>query len=202
MTASSGSDGYTPEMSDGSTVTSEPPWVREVLDFWFSELQKVDWWAKSEATDATIRERFVALHERLAAGDGADLNQCDSLLAAVIVLDQFSRHLFRNSPRAYASDPLARRLARKAIARGCDSGMRDDERMFLYLPFEHSEDRTDQSFSVELFGRLGHESWTRDALAHKSLIDRFGRFPHRNSVLGRKSTPEEIAALAEPGGSF
>ena len=189
-------------MSDGSTVTSEPPWVREVLDFWFSELQKVDWWAKSEATDATVRERFVALHERLAAGDGADLNQCDSLLAAVIVLDQFSRHLFRNSPRAYASDPLARRLARKAIARGCDSGMRDDERMFLYLPFEHSEDRDDQSLAVELFERLGHESWTRDALAHKSLIDRFGRFPHRNAVLGRKSTPEEIAALAEPGGSF
>ena len=202
MTADRGSDTYSIEMSDASTVPSEPPWVRQVLDFWFSELRAVDWWAKSEATDATIRERFLALHERLAAGDPAEVSPCRTLLASVIVLDQFSRHLFRDSPRAYATDPLARRLARKAIALGCDSGMRDDERMFLYLPFEHSEDRSDQSLSVELFGRLGHESWTRDALAHQSLIARFGRFPHRNAVLGRKSTPEEIAALAKPGGSF
>lgn len=189
-------------MSNGLPVTSEPPWVQQVLAFWFSELPKVDWWAKSASTDAAIRERFLTLHESLIADDGADLDQCGSLLAAVIVLDQFSRHLFRDSPRAYSSDPLARRLARQAIGRGCDSGMRDDERMFLYLPFEHSEDRADQTLAVELFERLGHESWTRDALAHKALIDRFGRFPHRNAVLGRKSTPEETAALAEPGGSF
>lgn len=180
----------------------EQHWVRQVLDFWFSELQEVDWWAKSEVTDATIRERFSALHERLAADDGAEASHCRSLLATVIVLDQFSRHLFRGSPRAFASDPLARRLARVAIARGCDAGMRAEERMFLYLPFEHSEDRADQSLAVELFEGLGNESWTRDALEHKSLIDRFGRFPHRNAVLGRSSTPEEIAALEKPGGSF
>jgi uncharacterized protein (DUF924 family) len=183
-------------------VTNEPHWVRQVLDFWFSELQEADWWAKSEVTDAVIRERFLALHERLAADDGPGSGDCRTLLATVIVLDQFSRHLFRGSPRAYDADPIARRLARHAIARGCDSGMRDEERMFLYLPFEHSEHPADQSLAVELFAGIGHEEWTRDALAHKALIDRFGRFPHRNAVLGRESTPEEIAALREPKGSF
>ena len=191
-------------MSDaGSTSgTNEPPWVREVLDFWFSELEEADWWAKSEATDATIRERFLALHERLTANGDAEFTECRSLLAAVIVLDQFSRQLFRGSPRAFAADPLARRLARLTIARGCDSAMRDEERMFLYLPFQHSEDRADQSLALELFDRLGNESWTRHTIAHKALIDRFGRFPHRNVILGRESTPEEIVALGEPGGSF
>ena len=180
----------------------EPPWVRQVLDFWFSELQEADWWAKSEATDAAIRERFLALHERLVSDDGAGADECRTLLATVIVLDQFSRHLFRGSPRAYAADPLARRLARHAMTRGCDSRMRNEERMFLYLPLQHSEDRSDQSLAVKLFAGLGHEGWARDALAHKALIDRFGRFPHRNAVLGRQSTPEEIAALREPAGSF
>lgn len=185
-----------------TTGPIETRWARQVMDFWFSELREADWWAKSEATDATIRERFLALHGRLTADGGAGISECRSLLAAVIVLDQFSRHLYRGSPRAYATDSLARQLARQAIACGCDSGMRDDERMFLYLPFEHSEDRADQSLSVELFERLGYDAWTRDARTHKELIDRFGRFPHRNAVLGRESTPEEIAALAEPSNSF
>ena len=198
------SDGHGIETSDAGSTSdpNEPPWVRQVLDFWFFELQEADWWAKSEATDATIRHRFLALHERLAASDGHEVSQCRPLLAAVVVLDQFSRHLFRGSPRAFATDPLARRLARRTIERGCDAGMRDEERMFLYLPFQHSEDRSDQSLSVEFFGKLGNESWTRDALAHQALIDRFGRFPHRNAILGRESTPEEIAVLVEPGGSF
>jgi len=185
-----------------TTDPKEPPWVRQVLDFWFFELQEADWWAKSEATDATIRERFLALHERLTADGGAEISECRALLAAVIVLDQFSRHLFRGSPRAFATDALARRLARLTIECGCDSGMCDEERMFLYLPFQHSEERADQSLALELFDRLGNESWTRDTIAHKALIDRFGRFPHRNVILGRESTPEEIAALGEPGGSF
>ena len=185
-----------------TTDPNEPPWVRQVLDFWFSELREADWWSKDEATDATIRERFLSLHGRLTADGGAEISECRSLLAAVIVLDQFSRHLFRGGPRAFATDPLARRLARLAVERGCDAGMRDEERMFLYLPFQHSEDRADQSLALELFDGLGNESWTRDTIAHKALIDRFGRFPHRNVILGRESTPEELDALGEPGGSF
>ena len=125
-----------------------------------------------------------------------------ALLAAVIVLDQFSRHLFRNSPQAYAADPLARRLARDAIAHGDDRTMTHQERLFLYLPFKHSEDPADQALAVTLIGRLGNGDWTRFALAHKASIDRFGRFPHRNDVLGRISTEDEIALLQYPTGSY
>ena len=104
-------------------------------------------------------------------------------LATVIVLDQFSRHIFRGTPRAFAADPLARRIARKAINHGLDASLREEERLFLYLPFEHSEHRDDQVLSVRLFSQLGREEWRHHALAHHSIIERFGRFPHRNAVL-------------------
>jgi uncharacterized protein (DUF924 family) len=181
--------------------TAESSWVPEVLHFWFDELGKARWFAKSEHTDAKIRERFLALHERLVANDGlvAD-DRLDGalrrpLLAAVIVLDQFSRNLFRDSPRAYAADPIARRLARSAIAQGFDDAMTAQERLFLYLPFEHSEDRADQVLAVELIAGIGIAEWTRDALTHKAIIDRFGRFPHRNAILNRHSSAEEIERL-------
>ncbi|MEX2150900.1 MAG: DUF924 family protein [Steroidobacteraceae bacterium] len=177
-------------------------WVGEVLQFWFSELEESDWWAGCARVDAMIRSRFLKLHEWLASGGGGDIVQARSLLAAVIVLDQFSRHLFRGDAQAYAADPLARRLARRAIAQRHDQGMRPEERLFLYLPFEHSEDKADQAFAVELISELGREDWTSYTIAHKLLIDRFGRFPHRNAVLGRKSTEAEIAAMNEPMGSF
>jgi uncharacterized protein (DUF924 family) len=131
--------------------------------------------------------------------DHADPHQ---VLAAVIVLDQFSRNIFRGTPRAFATDPIARRLARQAIGRGLDIEMTNAERLFVYLPFEHSEDRQDQALSVHLFGQLGNENWTRYALAHQSIIDRFGRFPHRNAILGRTSTPDELAILDDPMGTF
>jgi uncharacterized protein (DUF924 family) len=230
-------------MTDAASThdTLEPAWVRQVLEFWFSELTEADWWAKNDVIDATIRSRFLELHEQLVASDGGDIDgsarvgegregrvvdgsarnsdgsdgdsqgdgrsdhgthQPRTLLATVIVLDQFSRNMFRGNPRAYAADPLARRLARQAIAQGLDAGLRREERLFLYLPLEHSEDRADQARSVELFSTLGREDWTRYALAHKAVIDRFGRFPHRNAVLGRESTPEEIVALQDPMNSF
>jgi len=117
-------------------------------------------------------------------------------------LDQFSRNLFRNDPRAYASDPIARRLSMAAIAQGFDGAMHGKERYFIYLPFEHSEDREDQALSLELIPRLGNEEWTEFARAHKMIVDRFGRFPHRNAVLNRTSTADEIAFLKEPASSF
>ena len=124
------------------------------------------------------------------------------MLAAVIVLDQFSRNLFRGDPRALAADPIARRLARAAIERGLNRAMDKYHRLFLYLPFEHSESQEDQAFAVELVEALGNEEWTRFSLAHKTIIDRFGRFPHRNAILGRVSTADELALLTEPMGSF
>ena len=153
--------------------------------------------------DGAIRDRFTALHERLAREDGTIRTEAPrELLAAIIVFDQFSRNLHRGSPRAFATDPIARRLARAAVADGLDQAMSKRERIFIYLPFEHSEDRADQEQSVRLFGQLDDENLTKYAVAHKVIIDRFGRFPHRNAALGRVSTPEEIAFLKEPMSSF
>jgi len=184
------------------TEATEAPWVRDVLAFWFDELGEAHWFSKSDAIDARIRLRFAALHDRITSGAGTDIDTPRPLLAAVIVVDQFSRNMFRGTPRAFAADPIGRRLARRAIERGFDVSMAPAQRLFLYLPFEHSEDPADQALAVRLIGQLGNEDWTRYALAHQSIIDRFGRFPHRNAVLGRTSTPDELALLADPMGSF
>ena len=184
-------------MPHSSRATAEPNRVTEVLHFWFDELGEARWFEKSEHTDAQIRERFLWLHERLVADEGIDCMTRQQLLAAVIVLDQFSRNLFRDTPRAYAADPIARRLARRAIAQGLDVGMTAQERMFLYLPFEHSEDRADQALAVELLSQLGNAEWTGYALKHKAIIDRFGRFPHRNAILNRDSSADEVECLQQ-----
>jgi uncharacterized protein (DUF924 family) len=180
----------------------EPPWIDEVLGFWFGELNEGQWFARSDALDAQIRERFLTLHEKLVANDGRTVAAPRAFLAAVVVFDQFSRHLFRGTPRAFDADFIARRLAKTALEHGFDAAMTKHERLFLYLPFQHSEDRDDQALSLELFERLGDEEWTRYALAHKVIIDRFGRFPHRNATLNRPSTADEIALLKEPMSSF
>jgi uncharacterized protein (DUF924 family) len=180
----------------------EPSWVGEVIRFWFEELTEDRWFARSDALDAQIRERFLTLHEQLVANDDPSVIAQRPSLAAVIVLDQFSRHLFRGTPRAFAADSIARRLSRSAIEQGFDAAMKKQERLFLYLPFQHSEDRDDQALSLRLFESLGDAQMTRYALAHKVIIDRFGRFPHRNATLNRASTAEEIALLKEPMGSF
>jgi uncharacterized protein (DUF924 family) len=125
-----------------------------------------------------------------------------AILAAVIVLDQFPRNMFRDSARAFAGDPMARHLAREAVQRGFDAGLADEQRLFMYLPFEHSEDREDQALSCELIGNIGNDYWTKYAQAHKEIIDRFGRFPHRNAVLGRTSTRAELELLKDPMRSF
>jgi len=180
----------------------EPAWVGDVIQFWFAELTEAHWFARDAELDARIRDCFLALHEQIVLSDGIDAAASRPLLAAVIVLDQFSRNMFRGTPRAFAADPIARRLARQAVSRGFDLSMTRDERHFVYLPFEHSEDREDQALSIHLIGQLGHDEWTRHALAHRSIIDRFGRFPHRNAILGRTSTPDELVLLNEPMGSF
>lgn len=175
----------------------------EVIDFWFNELTPRDWFVRSDAIDARIRSRFLALHEQLLDTGAEGVSGALTTLAAVIVLDQFSRNMFRGDARAFAADPLARQLATQAIAAGWDVELPREQRLFLYMPFEHSESLPDQARAVALVAALGgEEGWESYALAHQSLIERFGRFPHRNAVLGRVSTVAEIEALNEPMGSF
>jgi uncharacterized protein (DUF924 family) len=178
-------------------------WSSDVLEFWFEETKREQWFKKDPAFDAAIRRRFLALHEVLAAYTSEALfANARTALAAIIVFDQMSRNMFRDTPRAFATDARARWIAQGVIAKGLDAKMTKDERMFLYLPFEHAEDPRAQENCVLLMASLGDPELTKWAQAHKDIIDRFGRFPHRNAVLGRASTPEEIEFLKQPGSSF
>jgi uncharacterized protein (DUF924 family) len=178
-------------------------WIADVLCFWFEELKPAQWFTKDAELDDFILRRFLKVHERVtAAAEGELLTAPRTALAAVIVLDQFSRNMFRGSARAFATDAKALALADKAIARGFDMLLSTNERVFLYLPFEHSENRVMQARSVALFQALGDPKQMRYAEAHKAIIDRFGRFPHRNAILGRTSTAAEEAFLKEPGSRF
>ena len=186
------------------TAHRDPSRIGEVLDLWFGEFGPEEWFHGGGAVDARIRERFLDLHEAL-RGEGAPERwraSARGLLAAVIALDQFPRHLYRGGPRAFASDAAALGLAKEALARGFDRELSEEERKFLYLPFEHSEDPAEQARSVALFSALGDDRSLDYAVRHKAVIDRFGRFPHRNEALGRPSTPEEIEFLKEPDSSF
>jgi uncharacterized protein (DUF924 family) len=185
-------------LTQSASNVVEPAWVGEILHFWFDELEAVQWFAKSDAIDAQTRGRFLALHRRVVAGDGSVAMTHRPLLAAVIVLDQLSRNLFRGTPSAFAADPIARELSRAAVKQRFDDAMNEQERLFLYMPFEHSEDRNDQALAVDLIARLGNQQWTRDAIAHKTIIDQFGRFPHRNAILNRHSSQDEVTFLQKP----
>lgn len=176
-------------------------WIDDVLAFWFEELAPEAWFKRSDAVDQQIREQFSDLYERMAR-DGVAPAAAREALAAVIVLDQFPRNMFRGTARAFASDPAARAISRAAIDAGFDRQLDKHGRLFIYLPLEHSEDLADQRRSVALIGALGDPRLTEFADAHHRIIARFGRFPHRNAALARRSSPEEIVFLTEPGSSF
>lgn len=173
----------------------------DVLRFWFDEHPK-DWFVKKQELDAEIRRRFQALHHEAASGalEGW-LDAPRPCLARVILLDQFPRNMFRGEARAFASDALARAAARAILERGWDKAMTPSEQLFAYLPFEHSESLQDQDLSCELMKDFGPEQ-RQYAERHRDIIRRFGRFPHRNSSLGRQSTPAEIEFLKLPGSGF
>jgi uncharacterized protein (DUF924 family) len=179
------------------------PGPNDVLTFWFADEARDLWFEKNATFDATCRQQLGALADDAAAGR---LNVWASTprgaLALVILLDQVPRNLHRGTPAAFAQDAKAREVARRALSAGLDADLAPAERLFLYLPFEHSEDAADQALAVELIERLGHPDWTDATRRHRDIILRFGRFPHRNAALGRPSTPEELAFLAEPGSSF
>lgn len=176
--------------------------AREVLGFWFA-LTPEQHFATSAKLDAEIGTRFGPLRD-LVLGSGAARwrDDPDTLLAAIILLDQFSRNLHRDGAEAYAADPLALQLALEAIDKGWDAEMGSDQRQFLYLPLEHAEDPAMQKLSVEKFGSLGDAYVLDFAVKHAEVIARFGRFPSRNAVLGRESTPGELAFLREEGAGW
>ena len=194
---------------------------QDVLDFWFGldydpfadaqEFRK-EWFVKDADFDSRIEERFGGVLERAVCGDYDDWPQTPrQRLALVVVLDQFSRNIFRGSPRSWTQDLLAQKLTLEGIAEGCDRDLGVVERAFFYLPLEHAEDLQLQKLSVEKFEEIrdiapdviGGEGGFYDyAVQHLEIIERFGRFPHRNAVIGRPSTPEEEEFLKQPGSSF
>lgn len=190
--------------------------TEEILSFWFGEARDEQayyeerrdlWFAAAPQVDQNIRDLFMADYQ-LAAGrhlmGWQDAPRTG--LALVVLLDQFPRNMFRGDPRAFATDPLAREVAARLMQQDSDRLLLPVERMFVYLPFMHSENLSHQQQSVALFQQLAQErdylGSTSYALRHKEIIERFGRFPHRNAIVGRASTPEELAFLQQPGSSF
>lgn len=184
-----------------------------ILDFWFGapgdpEFGKIRplWFTKSNATDQQIRERFGSDLEAALQDETHSPNSSPrDTLASIIVLDQFTRNVYRDTPRAFAGDPAALRLASGLVDRHLDRELALVERWFAYMPFEHSEFLNDQHESVRLVEQLAREGMAEPlpwAIKHRDVIERFGRFPHRNSILERPSTPEEIEFLKEPGSRF
>jgi uncharacterized protein (DUF924 family) len=189
--------------------------AQAVLDFWFGAaddpqhlLPRKQWFVKNEAFDALIRDRFGAVIEAAIGGEFAHWADTPTgAVAQIVLLDQFSRNAWRGNPRAFAGDARALAAAQALVADGHDRTLPGVQRQFVYLPFEHAEDLAMQSESVRLFAQLERDEpavgelliW---AQRHHDVIERFGRFPHRNAALGRASTPEEIAFLQQPGSSF
>ena len=169
-------------------------WVRDVLAFWFA-LSPEQWWRSDESLDAEIGARFRDVWEEQRQRPAEDfLDAPDHALAGVVLFDQFPRNMFRGHADRFSTDPLALAIARGAVERGFDDGMPAERRQFLYMPFEHSEDLRDQRQSLLLFTALGVPEQLRYARLHHDVIERFGRFPHRNAALGRKPTAIETAA--------
>jgi len=174
-----------------------------IIDFWFKEIEPKFWWKKDSDFDRLIADKFLEVHK---AATRCELyvwrNSPLGRLAEVIVLDQFSRNIFRDTPLSFAYDPLALALAQEAITAKANQSLGPDQKAFLYMPFMHSESSAIHEIALELFNEPGLEFNLNFEIRHKAIIDRFGRFPHRNEILGRQSTQEEINFLKETGSSF
>jgi uncharacterized protein (DUF924 family) len=176
---------------------------QEILKFWFEEIDPSQWWKKDDAFDRLIRARFSAIHAQATRCELYDWRaDARGRLAEIIVLDQFSRNMFRGSPLSFASDPLALALAQEAVAVKADLALSPTERSFVYLPFMHSESLKIHAVAMDLYQRNGIQSNLDFEIRHKQIIERFGRYPHRNGILGRSSTDEELEFLQQPGSGF
>ena len=178
---------------------------QEIIYFWFEETEPQLWFQRSEEFAARIRERFLTTYDMAKQGlcqHWAD--DADGALALCLVLDQFPRHLFRGTAAEFATDERALLVAKQAVSKGFDQLFSHEKRFFLYLPFEHSEQMSDQKRNLELFKAMEKDNPLayRTALRRYIVIEKFGRFPHRNAVLGRNSTPEELAFINTPGSAF
>jgi uncharacterized protein (DUF924 family) len=176
---------------------------QSVLQFWFQESSPAQWWKVDLEFDRLIVERFSELYDRATRSElFAWRAEPSGRLAEIIVLDQFSRHLYRGNVLSYANDTLALALAQEAVASKADLTLPPEERVFMYMPYMHSESRVIHEVAERLFKERAPESNYDFELRHKAIIDRFGRYPHRNAMLGRQSTEEELAFLTQPGSSF
>lgn len=177
--------------------------MEQVLKFWFEELTPQQWFAKNDELDALIKVRFTNL---LTAASQCELFEWrqspEGRLAEILVLDQFSRNIYRDQAKAFAQDPLALALAQEAVLVGADKLLSDQQKAFLYMPYMHSESKVVHEQAVKLFSQPGLEANLDFEMKHKVIIDEFGRYPHRNTILGRSSTPEEMGFLRQPNSSF
>jgi uncharacterized protein (DUF924 family) len=174
-----------------------------VIKFWFEEIDPKKWWKKDESFDQIIIDRFYETHKAAVSCELFEWRKKPTgRLAEIIVLDQFSRNMFRNSPQSFAYDNLALALAQESVAQKADEAVKEDQRFFFYMPFMHSESPQIHELAVKLFSQKGLESGLEYELKHKAIIDKFGRYPHRNKILNRESTPEELEFLKQPGSSF
>lgn len=172
-----------------------------MLDFWFGDLSDSDRWSKGKLLDPIIKTRFGIVHAAAVIGELWEWRESpEGRLAEIIVLDQFSRHLYRNTPEAFASDPLALMLAQESVRVGADRVVNEEQRQYFYMPFMHSESVKIHESAAMLFAKL--PSNLKYAVRHRNIVERFGRYPHRNAILGRISTLEEIEFLKTPGSSF
>ncbi|MFC3440601.1 DUF924 family protein [Sphingobium rhizovicinum] len=173
-------------------------WAAALLDFWFNQVGEAGWWSHDPALDRQCISRFERLWaEKQAFPPETFLDRADDALAAILLFDQIPRNMHRGTALAFATDPLARQIARGAIAQGYDIQIGGAGRLFFYMPFQHSEALEDQHLSLTLFEGAGDERSLAFAREHHATISRFGRFPHRNAALGRATLPEEAAAAAE-----
>lgn len=176
---------------------------QEVIGFWFKEIDSKKWWVKDPKFDQMVVERFSDIHNQAIQGELFEWRgSAEGRLAEVIVLDQFSRNMFRDRPQSFAYDPLALVLAQECLAGGYDQELSSDKRSFLLMPFMHSESKKIHETAIKLFEKGEGKSFLEYELKHKTIIDRFGRYPHRNRILGRESTQEELEFLKQPGSSF
>jgi len=182
---------------------SESEMHTEILSFWFQEIEARLWFTSDENFDELIRRRFLGLMQKAAAGELYLWRQeAEGRLAEIIVLDQFSRNIYRNTPMAFAQDPISLVLAQEAVAAGALSVLNPTQRSFLLLPYMHSESKQIHVVAESLYKEFAPAGNYDFELRHKAIIDRFGRYPHRNEILGRTSTPEEVEFLAQPGSRF
>lgn len=174
-----------------------------ILKFWFEDIDQSQWWVQNAAFDKMIIEKFSNIHTAARNGELFEWRaRAKGRLAEIIVLDQFSRNMFRGSPMAFANDALALVLAQEAISSGAASALSPQERTFLYMPFMHSESLKIHEVSIKLYQNSGLNDAYESAIKHKNIIEEFGRYPHRNKALGRKSTPAEVEFLKQPSSSF